>query len=521
MPPTCIADLVALQARDNPGATALGFKTASMDYADLDQWLNRVANGLRTLGMARGARVLVYLPKSFETVTALFGTARAGGVFIPVNPVLKPQQVGHILRDSGGTVLVTSRQRALTLLDELRASPDFHTLILSDQPEDGDLEGVPYRGWNTMAESDTQAPAVDWDLQDTAAILYTSGSTGHPKGVELSQNNLIVGAASVAEYLGNTREDRLLAVLPLSFDYGLSQLTTAFTVGAMAQLMDYLLPRDVIRAVDRFAITGLAGVPPLWVQLARLPWPEGAVRTLRYMTNSGGAMPVPVITALREALPNSDFYLMYGLTEAFRSSYLPPSELDKRPESMGKAIPNVELHVVHEDGSPCAPDEAGELVHTGPLVGKGYWRNPGATAERYKPFPPGSDEIAVWSGDLVKTDADGYLYFVGRKDDMIKSSGYRISPLEVEEVIYRGGLAAECAAFGVPHPELGQAVVLAVVPADATVYDAEVLISHCKTALPAFMVPAHVESRASLPRNPNGKIDRKTLALELKDLFSS
>ncbi|MGB0712006.1 MAG: acyl-CoA ligase (AMP-forming), exosortase A system-associated [Gammaproteobacteria bacterium] len=519
MATTCIADLVSLQAQARPAATALGFKAESLDYASLDSLLDKTAQGLLSLGMARGARVLVYLPKSFETVAALFGAARGGGVFIPVNPVLKPPQVGHILRDSGGSILVTSRQRALTLLDELRASDAFQTLILSDQAEDGELDGLPYRGWNSIINVGAGPHDVDWALEDTAAILYTSGSTGHPKGVELSQNNLIVGAASVAEYLENTPHDRLLAVLPLSFDYGLSQLTTAFTVGAMAQLMDYLLPRDVIRAVERFSITGLAGVPPLWVQLARLPWPGDAVRTLRYMTNSGGAMPVPVIQALRDALPRSDFFLMYGLTEAFRSSYLPPSELDKRPESMGKAIPNVQLHVVHDDGSPCAAGEAGELVHTGPLVGKGYWRNAEATAERYKPFPPGSDDIAVWSGDLVKTDAEGYLYFVGRKDDMIKSSGYRISPLEVEEIVYQSGLAAECAAFGVPHPELGQAVVLAVANDNGTT-DTEALISHCKTALPAFMVPAHVEPRSSLPRNPNGKIDRKTLALELKDLFT-
>ena len=359
-----------------------------------------------------------------------------------------------------------------------------------------------------------------------AAILYTSGSTGKPKGVVLSHRNMLAGAYSVAEYLGNHADDRLLAVLPFSFDYGLSQLTTAFVVGARAVLMDYLLPRDVVNTVTREGITGLAAVPPMWVQLAQLEWPQAAVDSLRYITNSGGAMPRATLDTLRRSLPKTAPFLMYGLTEAFRSTYLPPVEIDHRPDSMGKAIPNAEILVVREDGTPCAPGEPGELVHRGALVGLGYWNDPVKTAERYRPAPgqnPGLPipELAVWSGDTVRMDEEGFLYFIGRKDDMIKTSGYRVSPTEVEEVIYGSGQVAEAAALGIPHPGLGQAVVAVIKPLREDFNENE-LITHCKQHLPNFMVPLQVTARSGdLPRNPNGKIDRKRLVEELSNLFES
>ena len=271
---------------------------------------------------------------------------------------------------------------------------------------------------------------------------------------------MLSGAYSVTRYLDNRADDRLLAILPFSFDYGLSQLTTAFVVGARAVLMDYLLPRDVITAVARDGITGLAAVPPMWVQLARLDWPAAAVESLRYFTNSGGAMPRATLNALRRRLPETTPYLMYGLTEAFRSTYLPPEEIDHRPDSIGKAIPNAEILVVRADGSPCAPGEPGELVHRGSLVAQGYWNDPDKTAERFRPLPGQNPalplvEMAVWSGDTVRIDQEGFLYFIGRKDDMIKTSGYRVSPTEIEEVLYDSGLVAEAAALGVTHPALG------------------------------------------------------------------
>jgi acyl-CoA ligase (AMP-forming) (exosortase A-associated) len=352
---------------------------------------------------------------------------------------------------------------------------------------------------------------------DVAAILYTSGSTGRPKGVVLSHRNLVVGATSVAGYLGNGPGDRILAVLPLSFDYGLSQLTTAFVSGACAVLMDYLLPRDVIDAVARERITGLGAVPPLWIQLAQLPWPAEARSSLRYLTSSGGRMPGKTLAALRRSLPDTRVYLMYGLTEAFRSTYLPPEELDRRPESIGKAIPNADVMVVRGDGSRCRPGEPGELVHRGSLVAMGYWNDAERTAERFRPAP-GQDpalplpEIAVWSGDTVRADAEGFLYFIGREDDMIKTSGYRVSPAEVEEVACATGLVAEAAAVGVPHPVLGQAIALAVTPPHGSRVEVATLLTECRRRLPEFMVPSHVEVMEVLPRTPNGKTDRRSLA---------
>ncbi|MBL8253755.1 MAG: AMP-binding protein, partial [Candidatus Competibacter sp.] len=336
--------------------------------------------------------------------------------------------------------------------------------------------------------------------------------------------NMLTGAQSVVEYLNNRPDDRILAVLPFSFDYGLSQLTTAFTAGACAVLMDYLLPRDVIATVVRENITGLAAVPPMWVQLAQLDWPAAAVTSLRYITNSGGAMPRATLAALRRRLPNTTPFLMYGLTEAFRSTYLPPEEIDRRPDSIGKAIPSAEILVVREDGTPCAPGEPGELVHRGSLVSQGYWTDPAKTAERFRPVPgqsPGLPlvEMAVWSGDTVRADEEGFLYFIGRKDDMIKTSGYRVSPTEIEEVLYGSGQIAEAAALGVPHPVLGQAVIAMIKPLRDD-FNANELIAHCKQHLPNFMIPLQIMTRQTdLPRNANGKIDRKALSEELSHLF--
>lgn len=281
--------------------------------------------------------------------------------------------------------------------------------------------------------------------------------------------------------------------------------------------MDYLLPRDVINALGKYQITGLAAVPPLWSQLADLNWPEQIDTHLRYMTNSGGKMPKTVLQKLRSKVPQSKFYLMYGLTEAFRSSYLPPDQIDIRPDSMGKAIPNAQLMVVREDGSLCAPHEPGELVHRGALVSLGYWNDPAKTAERFKPTPGQLSglpltEIAVWSGDTVTMDEEGYLFFVGRKDDMIKTSGYRVSPSEIEEVIYGSGLVKEAAAIGIEHEALGQAITVIVSPNTNTYLEPQTLIDLCKSQLPNFMVPLKIEIIKELPRNPNGKIDRKLLS---------
>lgn len=509
--------LVENAAAHRPQALALIHGERRLRYDELATAIETRAAGLACLGLGRHERVAVYLDKCVEAVIGLFATSAAGGAFVPVNPQLKAGQVSYMLADCNARVLITSRQRLATLTDVLPECPDLHTVVLIDEPAGAVSPGARVLGWQELTGADGTRPCGGVET-DMAAILYTSGSTGKPKGVVLSHRNLIAGAESVSEYLANTPDDRLLAALPLSFDYGLSQLTTAFRVGASVVLLNYLLPRDVIRAVAREGVTGLAAVPPLWVQLATLEWPTEAQTSLRYITNSGGAMPRRVLDGLRHALPTTDIVLMYGLTEAFRSTYLPPAELEQRPDAMGIPIPNAEIRVVRDDGTECEPDEPGELVHSGPLVALGYWRDPERTAERFRPAtgqPDGlpSSELAVWSGDTVRRDAEGYLYFIGRRDEMIKTSGYRVSPGEIEEIVYASGLAGEAAAFGVPHESLGHAIVLVAAPtADGEPPDEQALLQACQQALPAFMVPRHIEARDQpLPRNPNGKIDRSGL----------
>lgn len=518
-----LCDTIAATARRTPEAEALRDGTHGITYAALHADIDRAANLFLALDLDPAERVAVYLDKRADTVTALFGAAAAGGVFVPVNPLLKPEQVAHILADCNVRILVTSPERLELLRSVLGHCRDLRAAVLVGDKCAEPVDGLELIAWEAraVAPEGGRHRRIDSDM---AAILYTSGSTGKPKGVVLSHRNLVAGADSVSRYLENRPDDRILSVLPLSFDYGLNQLTTAFYVGACAVLMNYLLPRDVVRVAERERITGLAAVPPLWVQLAQLEWPSHVSGHLRYITNSGGHMPRPTLDALRARLPKTRPYLMYGLTEAFRSTYLPPDELDRRPDSMGKAIPNAEILVVREDGTPCAAGEPGELVHRGVHVAMGYWNDPEKTAERYKPVPGQLQglvipELAVWSGDTVRMDEDGYLYFIGRRDEMIKTSGYRVSPTEVEEVAYASGLATEAAAIGVAHPVLGQAVVLVIhAPDDAGAGDA--LLAVCKQRLPGFMVPARIVHQATpLPRNPNGKIDRKALATALAGLF--
>jgi acyl-CoA ligase (AMP-forming) (exosortase A-associated) len=336
---------------------------------------------------------------------------------------------------------------------------------------------------------------------------------------------MVSGAKSVASYLENHAGDTLLAALPLSFDAGFSQLTTGFHAGARVVLINYLVPKDVVNALAKERVTGLTAVPPLYIQLSQLSWPAGIDTHLRYFANTGGRMPRETLTALRSRVPRSRPFLMYGLTEAFRSTYLPPEEVDRRPDSIGKAIPNAEIVVLRPDGTACAPGEPGELVHRGALVGMGYWNDPEKTAERYRPMPGRPSglvmpEMAVFSGDTVRIDEDGFLYFIGRRDEMIKTSGYRVSPTEVEEALYATQLVGEAAAFGVPHPAAGQAIVVVATPPPGGALDGAAVLAACRERLPAFMVPAHIAVRdGPLPRNPNGKIDRKALSADYLALF--
>jgi acyl-CoA ligase (AMP-forming) (exosortase A-associated) len=526
---TLLHELIATAAGRTPSAPALTDGARTLSYAELGTQVHAFAAALADLGLPRAGRVGIYLEKRVETVVASFGAPAAGGVFVPMNPLLKAEQVGYIARDCQVRVLVTSPPRLGTLLEELPGCTELRHVVLTEPwPAGAPQPALPphlaLHDWAALmaagAGRATGHRVIDTDL---VAILYTSGSTGRPKGVVLSHRNMVAGAKSVASYLENGPHDALLAALPLSFDAGFSQLTTAFHSGARVVLLNYLMPRDVLKAMVKERVTGLTAVPPLYIQLAALDWPAEITQHLRYFANTGGRMPRETLQALRARAPGARPFLMYGLTEAFRSTYLPPEEVDRRPDSIGRAIPNAEILVLREDGTECGADEPGELVHRGALVGQGYWGDAEKTAERYKPLPPGVGgrqagqmlpEIAVFSGDTVRRDAEGFLYFIGRRDEMIKTSGYRVSPTEVEEILYASRLVGECVAFGVDHAQLGQAIqVIATAPDGSAALDGEALRAHCKAHMPAYMVPAGIEPMPGpLPRNPNGKIDRKTLA---------
>lgn len=514
--------LIESRARRCEDAVAVVCKSDRLSYGQLSDLQRRFACALVRAGTQRGDRVAVLLSKSFEFVASTFGAAYAGAAFVPVNPVLKPPQVGHILRDSGARVVVVSPERLGLLRGELACCPDLRHVVVVGAGGDPlpELEGCVVSRWDAFL---AVAGGVDHGVMrtitddDMVAIFYTSGSTGKPKGVILSHRSMVTGAASVASYLGNRDDDRILAVLPLAFDAGFSQLTTAFHAGARVVLLDYLLPHEVVRVVASERITGLTAVPPLYAQLAAIEWPAGGADQLRYFASTGGRMPREILGRIRARAPAAKPFLMYGLTEAFRSTFLPPDQVDLRPDSIGKAIPNQEILVLDAEGRQCPPEQPGELVHRGSTVAIGYWGDEALTWERFRPIESRVDgiirtEIAVFSGDIVKRDAEGYLYFVGRRDDMIKSSGYRISPTEVEEAAYDSGLVVEVAAIGVEHPTLGQSVVLVAVPAEGSGCSEASLIAHCREHLLAYMVPSTVKLMTQpLPRNPNGKIDRRHL----------
>ncbi len=503
LPPRLLHELPLKPARRAGAAEALIAAGRRLTYAALADEIAVWTARLAAAGVGPGERVVVWLDKRVETVAALFAAPALGAIAVPANPVLKAPQLGHILADCAPRALVTAAPRLAALAAEGWAAPAELAVVLVDE-----APGSP-------AEPPAPRPGVE---TAPAMIFYTSGSTGRAKGVVVSHRNLLAGAESVVAYLENRSDDRLLGVLPLSFDYGFSQLTTAFLVGAAVVLMDFLLPRDVLRILAAERITGLAGVPTLWAQLVRLDWPQDA-RRLRYITNSGGRMPRAVLERLRALLPETRIHLMYGLTEAFRSTTLPPEEVDRRPDSIGRAIPNAEIAVVDEAGRPVPPGTPGELVHRGPMVALGYWNDPVRTAERFRPWPlagphPLDGERAVFSGDLVVADADGFLTFLGRRDAMIKSGGYRISPEEVEEAAYGVPGVAAAAAIGVPDELMGEAIVVLVEAEDGTpAADADALVEAVRQAahhhLPAWMQPRLVAlAPFALPRSPNGKLDR-------------
>ena len=477
-------------------ASAMVDRAGTMTFAEAEATVARLAGWLAREVPEPGARVATWLPKTREACMMPLAAARAGLVHVPINPALKRAQVAHILADSGAASLLTQEARAATLEPgDVPASAAVHVAAGEGEP----------------------LPPSEVDPDTLAAILYTSGSTGRPKGVMLSHANLWLGAVSVAHYLGIEPADRVLGVLPLSFDYGQNQLFSTWFAGAAVAPLDYLTARDVVKGVERVGATTLAGVPPLWTQLLEAEWPAETAARLRRLTNSGGALTPAMVRALRTRFPAADLYPMYGLTEAFRSTYLPPALVDANPDSIGRAIPFAEVMVVRGDGGLAAAGEPGELVHAGPLVAQGYWRDAERSAARFRPAPAFSREggTAVWSGDTVVADAQGLLRFVGRDDEMIKTSGNRVSPQEVEEAVTAGDEVREAVAIGVADARLGQRIVV-VARGDAAAEAA--LRARLKRDLPTYMQPAEIVWRDALPRNANGKLDRAAIAAEVRSM---
>lgn len=523
---------------------ALIYEDNSWTYGELAQSIINFSAGLINAQISSQERVAIFLEKRFEFVTSCFGSSCAGNIFIPINPILKTDQIEHILFDSQAQILITTASRYRSHLQTLRSDLGLKMIVLVDlEPGEQISTGTPEISivrWESFIDQKQVLNPKIHDSEyshrhmvdtDAVSIFYTSGSTGKPKGVVLSHRNMVFGGKNVSSYLENTSTDRLLAVLPLSFDAGFSQLTTGFFSGAAVYLLNYLTPKDILSTVVKHRITGITAVPPLWIQISTLAWPDSVNEHLRYFANTGGKMPLEILNKLRSHFPLAKPFLMYGLTESFRSTYLPPDQIDKRPSSIGKAIPNAEILILKTDGTPCGPREPGELVHRGALVGLGYWNDPIKTAERYKELPIKSQvrpqgivipEIGVFSGDIVEMDEEGYIYFIGRNDEMMKTSGYRVSPMEVEEVLYNSGCVEEVAVFSLPHKlrEQGIVAVIKLIATNESLSSLkEKIWSYCKNKMPSYMVPLNIIiSEHSLPRNQNGKIDRKKLSQEHQNL---
>jgi len=514
-----IHHMLRASAHRFPEKEALVHRDRRLTYREVWGRVESLAQGLTRLGLNRGDRVGIFLDASVAQTLSIFAISRAAGVFVPINSLLFPEQVGHIARDCQMKGLITAASKLGTLGPVLKDLPALEFLIVLADGESLGAPSIPAEDFEELCRLSGFPALPDHAIdKDLAAILYTSGSTGKPKGVMLSHSNVTAGASIVSDYLEISDRERILALLPFSFDAGLNQVMTAFQQGATIVLMTFVFAREIVQTLLTERITGLAGVPTLWSllaqpssSLARQPLPD-----LRYITNTGGAMPQPVLGALREALPTSRIFLMYGLTEAFRSTYLPPEELDRRPTSMGKAIPDTEILVINEHGKPCAPGEVGELVHRGPTVSLGYWGAPDLTARVLRPHPlrqpeVGEGELVCYSGDYVTMDADGFLYFVGRRDTMIKTSGFRVSPTEVEEVLFQSGLVKGAAVIGVPDDVLGQSVKAFVSARDGDAVSVDDLLEFCARKMPRHMVPKSIEVLEELPKTTSGKVNYPAL----------
>jgi amino acid adenylation domain-containing protein len=490
-----VALMLWTTAERRPDHPAVVERGGGVNYRGLRDRAASIGSHLNRVGLCPGDRVAIFLERGADAAAAFFGVAAAGGIAVIMNETLRPRQIEHILGHAGARILIAS---ADLLARQPRALDTTAARVLT-----GDIPAT--AGF---------AP-VNRVGQDVAQIIYTSGSTGQPKGVTLTHANLWAGARSVITYLGVTEDDRLASLLPFSFDYGFNQLLCTVLSGATLAVERSPVPQQIVASLRSLQVTILAGVPPLWLQLLAASSFRSELPHLRAMTNSGGRLPVEAVRTLRQSHPAAKLFLMYGLTEAFRSTYLPPDEADAHPDSIGEAIPGAEILVVRDDGTSCEPGEVGELVHRGPTVALGYWNDPDASAKVFRPHPlrpagaPDAERV-VYSGDLVRRDRDGWLYHVGRRDHMIKTLGYRVSPDEVAEALYGSGQVVEAVVGSEPDPERGERIVAYVVlKPEGTLGHLE---EFCRAELPRYMQPSRILVRAELPRTSSGKHDVRAAA---------
>ncbi|MBN1443363.1 MAG: AMP-binding protein [Planctomycetes bacterium] len=499
-----------------PEKTALICEGRRFSYSRIERLSNRLAHLLVDLGVKRGDRVAVYLDNSVETVLSIFAILKAGAVFLVINPTTKSDKVAYILNDCRASCLISHLQKRRFLEPALDVAPHLASCVLAggNVPEDwpaaksaASLERA------LSAEGGPESPpprrCIDIDL---AALVYTSGSTGNPKGVMLTHLNMVSAATSITTYLENTPDDIILNVLPLSFDYGLYQVLMGFKVGATVVLeRSFAYPGTVLNLIEEERITGFPILPTILAILFQMDLSRYDFSSLRYVTNTGAALPTSHILKLRELFPAVKVYSMYGLTECKRVSYLPPDQIDRRPTSVGRGMPNEEVYVVDEGGRRVGPGVVGELVVRGSNVMKGYWGLPEESEKVLRPGPlPG--EKVLYTGDLFRTDEEGYLYFLGRKDDIIKSRGEKVSPKEVENVLHQMDGVAEAAVVGIPDPVLGSAITAFIRPANGVTLTDQGVLRHCSDRLENFMVPKLVVFRPEFPRTSSGKVDKRALA---------
>lgn len=498
-------------ARRWPHKVALVDGQRRVSYAEMDRLASGVARGLRAAGARRGDRVAVYLENSLEAVGSIFGILKAGCVFLVLNPTTKADKLAFVLGNSRAVAIVTDGRRQDTVVDLATRLPHLRSVVVvSPQTTLSARPGLQCLSFEELVQADgtiRDSGCIDIDL---AALIYTSGSSGQPKGVMLTHLNIVSAATSITSYLENTEDDVILNVLPLSFDYGLYQVLMAFKIGGTVVLeRSFAYPPVVLQRIAAEQVTGFPIVPTISAILLQMELERYDLSSLRYITNTGAMLPTRHIVELRRRLPHVKIFSMYGLTECKRVSYLPPDQIDVRPSSVGRGMPNEEVYIVDDQGNRLDAG-VGELVVRGSHVMKGYWEMPEETDKVLKPGPlPG--ERVLYTGDLFRVDEEGYLYFVGRKDDIIKTRGEKVSPKEVENVLYALDGIAEAAVIGVPDPILGEAVKAVVALRDGAAVTEQDVLRHCSRHLEDFMVPKHVEIRETLPKTHSGKIARQEL----------